>query len=241
MFNNWAKTQTLEAITAHLERLEEKIIFKLLNRAQYHLNLSIYRSIKKQPSLFMQRLKKQEKMDAAFGRYDIAEERPFTLNKINKKPPKEKFLKITNFNKINLTTDILQKYFLFIKKLCQPGTDKHFGSSIEHDVYALQAISERIHFAAFYVAETKFQQNSKLYVDLIKEKNHSELYKKLTRAKVEENIKKRVEKKAQRFQQGINKQLYHFVDPQIFVDLYCDLIIPITKQGEILYFLNRKN
>jgi len=73
----------VNGIAAHLEGLEETIIARLIDRAQFCVNERIYRNGEsgftgeRKRSLFHLRLLFQEKMDAQFGRFCVPEERPF--------------------------------------------------------------------------------------------------------------------------------------------------------------------
>ena len=74
----------LHLIAAQLEGLEETIITKLIDRAQFKANLVAYEAGKsgfdgaENESLFDLRLRYHEEMDAYFGRFCVPEERPFT-------------------------------------------------------------------------------------------------------------------------------------------------------------------
>jgi chorismate mutase len=94
-------------------------------------------------------------MDARFGRYCVPEERPFCkdLPKPRRKVNLPEYdLVIDDFNKINLTESIKSRYIELVPLICQPGDDGQYGSSVENDVYALQAISRLIHYGALFVA-----------------------------------------------------------------------------------------
>ena len=99
-------------------------------------------------------------MDAQFGRFCVPEERPFTveLPKSRRKvtlPQSDLF--VDSYDVINVTGDILAGYRSFVARLCVEGDDGQYGSSVEHDVYALQAIARRIHYGSLYVAECKYR------------------------------------------------------------------------------------
>lgn len=233
----------LEKITDRLEALEDTIIFKLLTRAQYKANMVIYKpgasgfSDHPAASLFDLRLRYQENIEAKFGRYTVPEEQPFT---VGLPLPERSFLHSSGVDgDVNLTAKILKAYHSFVKKLCARGDDGHYGSSVEHDVYALQAVSERVHFGALYVAESKFTENPAVFRSLVAAGDRASLEAKITRQEVEKRILKRVEEKALHFQQGVNLRVRHFVDPQIIVDFYKNTIIPLTKEGEILHLFKK--
>ncbi|MGB7566585.1 MAG: hypothetical protein WBM07_01885 [Chitinivibrionales bacterium] len=239
----------LSTITEHLEGFEETIVFKLIDRAQYKMNSIVYEHGKSgfngagNKSLFELRLRRQERMDAQFGRFCVPEERAFT--KHLPKPRRKVDLPDTglfceDFNVVNLTEDILKAYQELLPRLCVKGADGHFGSSVEHDVYALQAISRRVHYGALYIAECKYRSGPDIYRAIIEAGDTHALQSLLTRKDVEEAIITRVRKKMASAQARINDRVRNFIDPDIMVRFYRDRIIPLTKKGEVTYLLNRK-
>jgi chorismate mutase len=235
-------------IAAHLEGLEETIISKLIDRAQFRTNIRVYQAgesgfdRESHRSLFEVRLLYQERMDARFGRFCVAEERPFNAKL---PPPRRKVtlpatgLAVSNFNAVNLTADILPQYLALVNNCCVRGDDGHYGSSVEHDVYAIQAIARRIHYGAFYVAESKHRSDPASF-DALAGKNDTEsLLRKLTRPQVEERIIDRVREKVATAQANVNPAVRHVIDPDVVVSFYRETIIPLTKKGEVLYLLNR--
>lgn len=242
---------TLELIAAKLEGLEETIIYKLMDRAQFKKNDIIYRSgesgfddEKSGMSLFDIRLLYTETMDSEFGRFMQPEERPFFKNLPEPKRVvtnyKDDFLNIDDYDGINLTGDIKKAYLKILNSLCLSGDDGQFGSSVEHDIFALQALARRIHFGSLYVAESKFRDNPEKYSELIDKEDTSALMDLLTRAEVEERILQRVKEKVIHIQSRINEKVRRRIDPDIVLDFYRTYIIPLTKKGEILYLLKRK-
>jgi chorismate mutase len=238
----------LELIAARLEGLEETIISKLIDRAQFSVNQSIY--IPGQSgftgaeglSLFDLRLRWQEEMDARFGRFHVPEERPFNRDlpasqRAVALPPS--CLVIDDFERVNVTAAIRDAYLQMIPRICPAGDDRQYGSSVEHDVYALQAISRRIHFGALYVAESKYSADPASYDECAARGDTDALMRMLTRHDVEERILLRVGEKTERAQAHVNQRVRSIVAPDTVMSLYRDFIIPITKQGEILYLLQR--
>ncbi len=244
------KQLNLDTIVATLEGLEETIIFKLIDRAQFKVNHSVYEPGKSgfvdadnSASLFELRLRYHEEADALFGRFCAPEERPFCKDLPIKKRAvtlPETGLVIDDYDTINLTEDIKKMYIQSIPKLCIAGDDQQYGSSVEHDVYALQAIARRIHFGALYVAECKYQKNPEVYRKIIDQHDEQALLETLTRKDVEQKIIERVKNKVAHVQSGINPQVRRSIDPEIILRLYEEHIIPLTKKGEIVYLLQRK-
>ncbi len=239
----------LAQIAAVLEGLEETIIFTLMNRAQTAANLTVY-----QPglsgfegagdkSLLEIRLRMHEETDSVFGRFTVPEERPFSKNL---SAPKRKIqsvntgLMIDSYDLISMTNEILPAYLKLIPEICPIEEDGHYGSSVEHDVMALQAVARRIHFGALNVAEAKYQSDPTKYRGMAETNDREGLMKALTRAEVEEHILNRVAEKVEHIQGHINPSVRRLIQPEKIMAFYRNEIIPLTKEGEIKYFLNRK-
>jgi chorismate mutase len=240
----------LATIAAQLEGLEETIIAKLIDRAQFRLNSAVYERGKSgfndrvDRSLFELRLYYQEQMDALFGRYKVAEERPFSKTlpaprRTVDLPPTGLVMSV--IEAVNLTAEIGASYFPLLEKICREGDDGHYGSSVEHDVYCLQAIARRIHFGSLYVAECKYQSDPEGYAAIIEKGDRDSLLEKLTRVEVEERIISRVRQKVEYMQAKADERVRIVIDPEVIVQYYHDTIIPLTKKGETIYLLQRKD
>ncbi|HUX11802.1 MAG TPA: chorismate mutase [Spirochaetia bacterium] len=241
-------TVRLDHVAAQLEGLEETIIHRFIDRAQFVRNAPAYERGSSgflgedQRSLFELRLRSQELMDAEFGRFQVPEERPFSKDlpaprRAVALPPT--ILNLPHFDAVNLCPSILSAYLPFVGKLCAPGIDEQFGSSVELDVYALQAIARRIHFGAMYVAEVKFRSNAAAYRLLIKAEDRDELLRLLTRPEVEANIIKRVGEKVRYIQAHVNRAVRKLIDEEVVLEFYRDAVIPLTKEGELRYLSER--
>ncbi|MGD9200018.1 MAG: chorismate mutase [Chitinispirillia bacterium] len=239
----------LSNIAAQLEGLEETIIYKLLDRAQFKTNRRAYKPGfsgfygESKRCLFDIRLSSHETMDAKFGRFHVPEERPFTDNLPSSRrkvslPPTQ--LAISDYDLVNVSGDIKKAYIELLATLCDDGDDGQYGSSVEYDVFAVQSIGRRIHFGALYVAESKFITSPAEYTELIRNRNENGLMEKLTRKDVEDRIISRVHEKICSIQSNVNRTVRRVIDPDIIVNFYREIIIPLTKKGEILYLVNRK-
>jgi chorismate mutase len=238
----------LGSIADNLEGLEETIIFMLINRAQFAENKVIYEPNQSGfegaagQSLFEIRLRRHEEMDAEFGRFCVPEERPYMRNlplpkrKVSLPPTG---LHVDDCDVVNVTQEIQAAYLELIPAICPEGDDRNYGSSVEHDVAALQAIGRRVHFGALYVAESKFQADPRTYEALVKIGNRTGLLKALTRQDVEERILARIAAKVDHIQSQINPLVRRSVPADAIIDFYRRHVIPLTKEGEIRYILNR--
>ncbi|MDR0331759.1 MAG: hypothetical protein LBH93_08645 [Chitinispirillales bacterium] len=238
----------LDAIASRLEALEETIIHRIIDRAQWHANDAAYLPGMscffggETSSLFELRLRAHEEMDARFGRFCVPEERPFT--KDLPKPQREVNLpdtgiRMRDYDAINLTQAVASSYRLLLPNVCPAGDDGQYGSSVEHDVYALQAISRRLHYGAMYVAESKFRADTEGYTALIEARDRDAILERLTRKDVEKRISDRVKAKVKNLQAKVNASVRHRVRPEPIIVYYKDFLIPLTKQGQVLYLLGR--
>ena len=238
----------LNYIATRLESLEETIISKLIDRAQFCVNETVYEGGKSgftgesSRCLFDLRMHYHEQMDALFGRFCVPEERPFTRNL--PKPQRgvtlpETGLQIDDLENVNFAGPIRSQYMKLVKKICRPGDDGQYGSSVEHDVYAIQAISRRIHYGAFYVAECKFRGAPENFRFHIAERNIERLEAMVTRKEVEDRIIDRVRLKTIEIQRGVNRDIRNVIEPESIEEFYREAVIPLTKQGEIVYLLHR--
>lgn len=239
----------LSAIASNLEGLEETIIFKLMDRAQFAANPVVYQPSRsgfegaEEQSLFEIRLRRHEDMDSEFGRFCVPEERPFLKGLPEPKRRvslPESGLHIDDFDAVNVTGQILAAYLDLIPRICLTGDDRQYGSAVEHDVAALQAIGRRVHFGALYVAESKYQMNPSTYDGLVRDGDEEGLMAALTRREVEERILSRIADKVEHIQSQINPAVRRSVPPEAIMDFYRRHVIPLTKAGEIKYFLNRR-
>ncbi|HKJ86475.1 MAG TPA: chorismate mutase, partial [Spirochaetia bacterium] len=62
----------------------------------------------------------------------------------------------------------------------------------------------------------------------------------ITRPEVEQRILRRVAEIVDFIQSTISASVSKKLDPELVLDLYRDLIIPLTKEGELLYIFNRR-
>jgi chorismate mutase len=239
----------IDAIAARLEGLEETIISKLIDRAQFCVNSRVYRSGRSgftgetSRSLFHLRLLYHEKMDAAFGRFCVPEERPFfpRLPEPKRKARlPETGLCLGDFNAVNLMHDIVPAYLALVPHICRRGDDGHYGSSVEHDVYAVQAIARRIHYGSLFVAESKFRAEPVDFSVLVRAGNSDKIAAKLTRKEVEDRIVRRIREKTRTMQLKVNRDVRHYLDPEIVAKFYRRTIVPLTKKGEVEYLMNRQ-
>ncbi|GBG82973.1 hypothetical protein CBR_g36499 [Chara braunii] len=249
-------TLTLDGIRNTLIRLEDSIIFHLIERAQYKWNLPTYdaRMISVPPhnlSLLAFLLRETERLHSNVRRYTSPDEHPFFPDAIERPLlPPLLYPKVlcAGSGVVNVNPAIWKMYIEWlVPQLTEEGDDKNYGSAATCDVLCLQALSRRIHYGKF-VAEAKCREAMEEYDRLIYNKDREGIIKKLTVEAVEDAVVRRVELKARTFGQDIlesgvaaacDSEEPRKIDPKIVARLYQDGIMPLTKEVEVEYLLRR--
>ena len=128
------------------------------------------------------------------------------------------------------------------------GRQENYGSAAVCDVECLQALSRRIHYGKF-VAEVKFQSDRANMTRLMLARDVAGLEASITNAAVERQVLARLERKARTYGRDPQQDststsddeaaVASKVDPATVVAMYRDYVIPLTKEVEVEYLLNR--
>lgn len=211
-FNTQCRSQNWETDIYYLSRLEDTITFHLIERVQFPLNPTIYKpgGVKipnSSLSLFDWMLREQERFQSLVRRYESPDEYPFFPDAVEKPilQPLE-YPKILHENDVDVNQAIKEKYIEeVLPRVCrQFGREdrgekqENYGSAATCDVNCLQALSRRIHFGKF-VAESKFQQETQRFVDLIKAGDRDGIDAAITNATVEKTVLERLKLKARTY------------------------------------------
>ncbi|KAG1445140.1 hypothetical protein G6F56_010016 [Rhizopus delemar] len=238
---------SLERLRSTLIRLEDTIIFALIERAQFALNQNIYINgaldVQDNKSFLEYFLSETEKVHARVRRYTSPDEYAFTWplpDPIVPPIPSDNFLYP---NEINVNSKIMDLYTKnIVSVLCEKNDDNNYGSSATKDIEALQALSRRIHFGKF-IAESKFRSNPPEYTRLALAEDREKLDELLTNKQVEEKVLERLHKKALVYGQTLDEEEqedHHLRIPvDLVVDLYKRWVIPLTKEVEVDYLIIR--
>ena len=242
------KNLKLENIRNVLIRQEETIIFALVERAQFKQNKIIYKTSgiplpNFNGSFLDYLLRGTEALHATIRRYTSPDEHPFFKDLPEPILPVDAYdfpIKKTN---VNINEQIKKIYINnIIPKMCEEGDDGQYGSSALCDVAALQALSKRIHYGKF-VAESKFLSDKDAYIPLIEAKDKDAIMEKITNKSVEEKLLKRVALKAATYGKEIGTEEIDDnklkISPQLVADIYKEWLIPLTKNVEVEYLLER--
>ncbi|KJA21254.1 hypothetical protein HYPSUDRAFT_187895 [Hypholoma sublateritium FD-334 SS-4] len=222
---------SLDRIRSVLTRLEDTIIFSLIERAQFAHNPRMYqrgafkelRDFGFQGSWLEWFLKEIETFHAKARRYQSPDEYPFSSDLPEPVLPPLDLPAILFPNKINANPSILSFYICAIvpritrratlslsaKKRAQGiigseeyEDDGNYGSSATLDVEVLQSISKRVHYGKF-VSEAKFTQNPAAFIPHIRSRNRKALEDLITKPEVERQLLVRLQKKATTYSEDV--------------------------------------
>jgi chorismate mutase len=234
--------------------MEDTITFHLIERAQFPLNKTIYipggvNIPNSDLSLFDWMLREQERLHSLVRRYQSPDEYPFFPDALQT-PILEplNYPRILHPNNVNLNAKLKDSYINHIVPAICGNPDRedrgerqeNYGSAATCDVPSLQALSRRIHFGKF-VAESKFQAETERFVKLIKAGDRKGIDEAITNAAVEKKVLERLRLKAKTYgtdpdsgADGSSK-----VNADAVVAMYKDCVIPLTKEVEVEYLMQR--
>lgn len=237
-------------------RLEDTITFHLIERVQFPLNKSIYEpgaiQIGQDPSLSFVDwyLREQEKLQSLIRRYESPDEYPFFPGALQKPLLRPvAYPRILHPNDVNVNAEIKRFYTeRFLPAVCpdfgrgdRGESAENYGSSATCDIACLQALSRRIHFGKF-VAESKFQSDPATYTALIEAGDRHGIGESITNAAVEKQVLARLELKARTYGRDPsdnNTDGPGKINAQAVVSMYKDFVIPLTKDVEVEYLMQR--
>ncbi|ODV77566.1 chorismate mutase [Suhomyces tanzawaensis NRRL Y-17324] len=243
----------LDNIRQALVRMEDTIVFGLIERSQFYLSPSVYEvdkfSIPDFHGSFLDwALLQMEQTHSQIRRYEAPDETPFFPTKLLKSilPPINYPKVLASYSdEINVNDEIKEFYINQIvpQVSCHSGDQQeNLGSVSTSDIESLQAISRRIHFGKF-VAEAKYQSNKEMYKKLILAKDVAGIEASITNSAVEQKILERLIEKGESYgtdpSMKFSQNPQSKVKPELIAQLYKDWIIPLTKKVEIDYLLRR--
>ncbi|CAG8970792.1 hypothetical protein HYALB_00001579 [Hymenoscyphus albidus] len=249
-----SKALDLSNIRFQLIRLEDTITFHLIERVQFPLNGTIYKpgavSIPNSDLSFLDWLhQEREKLDSLIRRFESPDQYPFFPTAVQHPILKPlNYPKILHANNVNVNEKIKKSYIEhFLPVACanlrhedRGETEENYGSTATADIACLQALSQRIHFGKF-VAESKFQTEKELYTKLIKAEDRDGIGRAITNEAVEKKVLERLGLKARTYgtdpSQGIASP--GKIDVEAVVAMYKDFVIPLTKEVEVEYLMQR--
>ncbi|KAI1416906.1 chorismate mutase [Hypoxylon sp. FL1857] len=251
-----SKALDLSNIRYQLIRLEDTITFHLIERVQFPLNQTIYvpgaieLGQDNKLSFMDWYLREQEKLQSLIRRYEAPDEYPFFPDALQKPILKPlDYPKILHPNTVNVNEKIKQFYIeMFLPAICpnfgrpdRGESEENYGSSATCDIACLQALSRRIHFGKF-VAESKFQSDPEKYTKMIKAGDRKGIDESITNAAVEKQVLARLGLKARTYgtdPSTSDSENAGKINVEAVVSMYRDFVIPITKEVEVEYLMQR--
>ncbi|KAK5130651.1 hypothetical protein LTR08_001861 [Meristemomyces frigidus] len=261
-----ALSLSLPHIRHQLIRLEDTVLFHLIERAQFPLNASIYTPGRiplpgSTLSFSDWVLRSQEELQSKIRRFQSPDEHPFFPDAMQ--PPILPALLYPQVlwpNTVNLNPELKQRYITSVLPgVCaqtgrpeRPEAQENYGSAASADVLCLQSLSRRIHYGKF-VAESKFAQHPETFVPLIKAADRQGIDEAITDAAVEKKVLERLRLKAEMYGadpnfsnmggpgngNGGTEQGVRKISGEAVVAMYRDHVIPLTKTVEVEYLMQR--
>ena len=227
-----------------LVRLEETIIFALIERTQFLHDPAIYEpgrfgDVLGGESLVGFMLHECERSHAKVRRYTSPDEHPF-FNNLPEPilPPLHLADNPLIENAINRNASIRSSYEKeIVPHICREGDDDQYGSAAVCDVACLQALSKRIHYGKF-VAESKRREAQPDLESAIQARDAEAIMAAITDDDVEDRVLRRVGAKAKTYTQELGAaSTSPTVAPEKIVDIYRTWIIPMNKDVQVEYLL----
>ena len=229
-----------------LIRLEETIIFALIERAQFLRNHAVYEAgrfgnVLEGQSLCGYLLLECERTHAKVRRYTSPDEHPFFANL---PPPVLPPIGYSNNplipNQININNQIRTIYETkILDRVTRTGDDQQYGSTAVCDVSCLQALSKRIHYGKF-VAESKFRHAAPALQAAMAAGDGSAILAAITDTAVENDVLSRVHSKARTYTNEFKHAAPQMpLQPDAIRSIYAEIIIPLNKQVQVEYLLLR--
>lgn len=251
-FTNKETVLDLNNIRESLIRMEDTIVFDLIERAQFYQQSPIYDSSKLEvpgfDGCFLDWVILQtEKVHSKIRRYEATDEIPFFPDELEKPilPPMELPQVLAAYHKEVNVNDEIKKYYIekIVPAVAASPADQpeNHGSVAITDLECLQAISRRIHFGKF-VAESKFQSEPERFTKLIKARDSRGIDEAITNAAVEKKVLERIASKTDTYSGPVlrwSQKVQGKLTGDIVTSIYKELIIPMTKKVEVDYLLRR--
>jgi chorismate mutase len=236
--------------------LEDTITFHLIERVQFPLNGTIYKpgalKIPNSNLSFLDwTLCEREKLDSRIRRFQSPDEYPFFPDDLETPILQPlHYPQILHKNDVNVNEKIKKSYIEhFLPAACadfgrkdRGETEENYGSAATADINCLQALSRRIHFGKF-VAESKFQTETEKFTKLIKAGDREGIGAAITKPAVEKQVLERLGLKARTYGTdpsiGAESAGAGKINVEAVVAMYENFVIPLTKEVEVEYLMQR--
>ncbi len=241
------KELQLDHLRGVLVRLEETIIFGLIERAQFRRNPPVYETggmggALGSKSLLEFMLHETERLHAQVRRYTSPDEHPFFDDLPEPILPSLAYAENPlHKNRVNVNAQIMRMYVdELVPFISADGDDANYGSCAVIDVHLLQALSKRIHYGMF-IAESKYREERSTFDPLIRANDQAAIEAAITVTHVECQLYERVSRKAAAYGSELLNAGDGSIAPEKVRAIYERWIIPPCKQVEVAYLLQRLN
>lgn len=232
----------IEHVRRVLVRLEETIIFSLIERAQFCINAVVYEKnafgdVLAGHSLVGLMLHETEKTHAQLRRYTSPDEYPFFDDLPPPILPSLSFGRVLHPNNVNLNARLREVYeHEIVPFICPPGDDQQYGSSAVNDINSLQALSKRVHYGKV-VAESKFRRDPAAFEEAVRRGDADRIATAITDLPVEEAVLARVKRKADTYCRELTPTNPDVPLADAVATIYARWIIPMNKDVQVQYLL----
>ncbi|CAK7266489.1 chorismate mutase aro7 [Sporothrix epigloea] len=198
-------------------------------------------------------LSQQEALQSRIRRFESPDENPFFPEAVQAPILKPlHYPEVLHPNNV-VVNDRIKQYYVetLLPKVCadfgrgdRGETQENYGSSATCDIAVLQALSRRIHFGKF-VAESKFRSEKEHYTKLILAEDREGLGEAIVNKKVEQMVLQRMRRKVETFGQEVSADgasaatEANKLNVDAVVELYEKFVIPVTKDVEVEYLMQR--
>lgn len=174
-------------------------------------------------------LREQESLQSLVRRYQSPDEYPFFPDALQTPILQPlHYPQILHPNSVDVNKELKEKYIgVILPNACgkferedRGETEENYGSAATCDVALLQALSRRIHFGKF-VAESKFQQETERFVQLIRANDREGIGAAITNELVEKKVLERLGLKAKTY--GTDPSIGHGAEVKIDVDAVVEM------------------
>ncbi|KAL2206470.1 chorismate mutase [Sarocladium strictum] len=251
-----ARALDLSRIRYQLIRLEDTITFHLIERVQFALNKTIYvpgavSLPNTNLSFFDWYFREQERLQSLIRRFESPDEFPYFPDALQTPILKPlNYPKILYKNNVNVNEEIKRFYVdKFLPAVCpdfghgdRGESQENYGSTATCDIACLQALSRRIHFGKF-VAESKFRSEEERFTKLIQAEDREGIADAITKPAVEKQVLERLRLKALTYGRDPSApegtESHAKINVDAVVSMYRDFVIPLTKEVEVEYLMQR--
>jgi chorismate mutase len=194
-------------------------------------------------------LREQEKLQSLIRRFQSPDEYPFFPDAVQTPILQPlNYPKILHPNNVNVNEKIKKGYIEHSLPTVCPDfgrqdrgeTQENYGSAATCDISCLQALSRRIHFGKF-VAESKYRAEKERFTVLIKAQDRKGIEAAITNKVVEKNVLERLGLKARTYgsNPGEDSKGHVKINVDAVVNMYREFVIPLTKEVEVEYLMQR--